>query len=182
MNYTLAHIQNLAAIRAASKILNSRKLLEISQKMKKALQRLYDKDLNVFYIAMDKKGPIKGINSDLLHALFYLEHGDVDNNQIKEIEKSSLELETPIGFRTLSPKFKIEDGYHSQTVWPFEQAIIHIGAKKFGLEKIQRISSNIIKSLDTEPEYFIIENNKLRKAGCDPQLWTIATKKYFKSL
>lgn len=180
--YTLAHIQNLAAIRAASKILNSKKLFEISQKMKKALRMLYNKDLKAFYVAIDKKGPIKVISSDLLHTLFYLERGDITDIQLKEIEKSSLELETPIGFRTLSPRFKMDDAYHSQTIWPFEQAIIHIGAKKFNLEKIQKISSNIIKFLDTEPEYFIIENHKLKKSGCDPQLWTIAAKEYFKSL
>ena len=177
--YTLAHIQNLAAIRVSSKLLHSKKLFKISQKMKMAIQRLYDKDLKLFYIAIDKKGPIKGINSDLLHALFYLENGDIENNQIEGIERSSIELETSIGFRTLSPRFKMKDTYHSQTVWPFEQAIIHIGAKKFGLEKIQKISSSIIKFLDTEPEYFTTKNNKPKKAGCDPQLWTIAAKKYF---
>ena len=180
--YTLAHIQSLVAIRAASEILQSKNLFEVAQKMKEALQKLYDKDSKSFYIAIDKQGLIKGISSDSLHSLFYLELGDLTKSQIKEIETSSLSLETDIGFRTLSPQFKIKDRYHSQTVWPFEQAMIHIGAKKFGLEKIQHISSRITKLLDTEPEYFLIENNGFKKAGCDPQLWTIATKKYFSSL
>ena len=60
-----------------------------------------------------------------------------------------------------------------------EQAIINIGAKKFGLKKIVEISSRIVKLLDTDPEYFILDKNGIKKAGCDPQLWTIAAKMYF---
>lgn len=181
--YTLAHVQNMAAIRAASEILHSKDLLKIHQKMRNSLQNLlYDKKSGSFYIAIDKKGPIKGISSDSLHALLYLEPEDITDDQIREIEKSSLNLETSIGFRTLSSRIKTNNIYHSRTVWPFEQAIIHMGAKKFNLKKIQKISLRIMQFLDTDPEYFIISKHNIKKAGCDPQLWTIAAKKYFASI
>src|SRR3989344_3824002 len=65
-------------------------------------------------------------------------------------------LETKIGYSTLDPNLgdKIKNGYHSRTVWPFEQAIIYEGAKKFGLKKIMKISSRILEYLDTNPEIF----------------------------
>lgn len=40
----------------------------------------------------------------------------------------------------------------------------------------------IIKVLDTNPEYFIVKDNRIEKAGCNPQLWTIAAKKYFQRI
>ena len=53
------------------------------------------------------------------------------------------------------------------------------------LKEVQEISSRIMKVLDTDPEIFIINDknkNEIKKGGNDPQLWTIATKKYFNSL
>ncbi|MFA5723858.1 MAG: hypothetical protein WC979_06385 [Candidatus Pacearchaeota archaeon] len=180
--YTLAHIQNLSGIRAAGRILGSKDLINLGEKMKAALNKLLDPSSNIFYLALDSKGPIKGISSDLLHELFYLDNKDLSIEQINAIENASLELETTIGYRTLSPKIIVKDVYHSETVWPFEQAIIHIGAKKFNLKKIQEVSSRILKVLDTDHEFFLLSKDNIKKSGCNPQLWTIAAKHYFDSI
>jgi glycogen debranching enzyme len=181
--YPLAHIQNMKALRCASGMLEMGKLSNIAERMKRALDRLYDNDSGSFYLALDKKGRISGISSDSLHALFYLEPDDLPSNRIKAIAKSAKILETPIGYRTLSPLLagKLKSSYHTRTVWPFEQALIHEGAKKFGLKHVMEVSARIIPALDTNPEIFILEEEKHKKGGCDPQLWTIAAKEYFKS-
>lgn len=179
--FTLAHIMNLCAIRFASRILESEKLERVAEEMKKALLKLWDDDLGLFFIALDEKGPIKGVSSDSLHSLFYLEKGDLSDTKLKKIIKSSEKLETPIGYRTLEEDLakKLGRDYHSRTVWPFEQAVINVGAKKFDLDKVEEVSSRVIQHLDTDPEIFVLKNGKFEKGGCDPQLWTIAAKFYF---
>ena len=180
--FTLAHIQNMRAMKYASELLKSKRLEENYIKMKKALENLWDYKLGIFYIAIDKTGPIQGISSDILHALYYLEKNEITEEKINEILKNAKILETKIGYSTLDPNLgkNIENGYHSRTVWPFEQAIIYEGAKKFGLKKIMEISSRILRYLDTDPEIFKLENGNFQKGGCDPQLWTIAAKEYLK--
>jgi glycogen debranching enzyme len=180
--YTLAHAQNIAALRSASKLLKSNKLKYIALKMNQYMQKnLFDENLGTFYIALDKKGPIKAVSSDSLHTLFYLNKKDIKPSRIKSIVKASSVLETPAGYRALEPNKtkKVKDWYHVETLWPFEQAIIHIGAKKFRLFSVKEISSRVLKYLNTDPEMFILKNKEIKKGGCDPQLWTIAAKKYF---
>ncbi|VVB77683.1 Uncharacterised protein [uncultured archaeon] len=181
--YYLAHTINLCAIRCAAKLLDSNGLEEIANNMKEKIHQFIDLNKKLFYIAIDSKGPIDGICSDMLHSLFYLEPGDLTSEETDFIKIFSSELETKIGYLTLSPKLKkdVDDNYHSTTVWPFEQAIISIGAKKFGFDKIHNTSKKIINHLDTDPEIFMVNDNIIKKGGCDPQLWTIAAKKYFSS-
>jgi glycogen debranching enzyme len=182
--YTLAHIQNMRGLRSAARVLGSKDLEKTAERMRKGLQKLYDHKTGVFYIAIDQEGPIRGVSSDSLHALFYLEPEDLSDEQLKKIVESSTELETPLGYMALSPRLteKVKNPYHAKTVWPFEQAIIHNAARKFGLERVAKVSSQITRWLDTDPEIFILDGKEVRKSGCDPQLWTIAAKKYFKTI
>lgn len=179
--YTLVHIQNMRALKFAARILKSDYLSRISKKMSKALQKLYNKKTGSFYIAIDRKGSIEGVNSDMLHSLFYLDISDLKNKQLKGILSSSKILETEIGYRVLEPRLDSEmvGEHYSNQICPFEQAIINIGAKKFGLKRVQEVSSRIIDVLHTEPEMFVIKDKEIQRVGPDPQLWTIATKKYF---
>ncbi len=192
--YLLAHVQNMCGMRCAAKILNP-KYFGVAEKMKKGMEKLFNQTSDNFYIAVDKKGPIEAVNSDFLHMLFYLEPGDLKNKQLEEILESSKILETELGYRTLEPELskKTKSGYHTRTVWPFEQAIINSGAVKHrlwaerhgfadlakSLRNVEEVSSRIMSRLDTDPEIFILGNPKTEKGGCDPQLWTIAAKKYF---
>lgn len=181
--YTLAHIQNMRALRGAAKLLGSHNLEKKSEEMMEGLYRLFDLQLGEFCIAVDSQGPIRAIDSDSLHALFYLSPHDITYSQVRKIADSSKVLETSLGYRVLDPKaaLKIRYGYHARTVWPFEQAIINIGARKFGLKHVEEVSSRITKWLDTDSEIFILDGKNVKKGGCDPQLWTMAAKTYFKS-
>jgi len=180
--YSLAHAQNTAGLRCAAKLLGSQKLNEKAEKMKNALNMLYDKSTGCFYMAVDESGPVHGISSDSLHMLAYLSRGDISKNRLEAISKSSELLETPAGYRTLDSKTaeSAKDSYHTKTVWPFEQAIINIGAKKFGLKHAEEVSSRITKYLaDSDAEIFVLNREKITPGGCSTQLWTLAAKKYF---
>ena len=178
--YTLAHIQNMRGLKSAAFLLNSKDLENQVKKMKEALKKLYD-ETGVFYIAKDRQGFIKGISSDILHALFYLDKEDLTEEQLNKIVEVVKILETDAGYRTLSPELEnnLKDKYHANTIWPFEQAIINIGARKFSLKRVEEFSSRVLNYLDSDPEILILENGRIRKDGPDPQLWTIAAKKYF---
>ncbi len=183
--YTLAQAQNLAGLRSAGRILQDRSLIAQAERMVGSLQRLWDQDLENFYIAYDKDGPIRGISSDGLQLLFYLEPGDLFAEELRALSSSSACLETPIGYRTLEPKRSGGDleSYHSKTVWPFEQALIFEAARKFHLPRVaevsRRITSELSRGEGVDPEIYELGEQGFRPAGCSTQLWTIAAKEYF---
>ena len=188
--YPLVHIQYLCAIRLLSKKLKDDSLKEMYKTMRDALEKIIDDD-GVFYLAVDKHGPIQGISSDLLHSLYFLDKEDLKKKSLPDIiskirEKSSA-LETDIGYRTMDPSLAstVDYTYHTTTVWPFEQAIIHAGAAKFGLEHEQEVALRIVEHIqDNDAEIFNVSVDGVRfvKGGCDPQLWTIAARDYFSRL
>jgi glycogen debranching enzyme len=179
--YFLAHAINLAGIRSASRLLESEELRTLADQMKESMHKFFDPDKKRFYIAIDAQGPVESVSSDMLHALFYLEQGDLTEEETAAIAGIAAELETPAGYLTLSRRSwnDVADQYHARTVWPFEQAIINNGARKFGLEMIVEGSGRIMSHLDTNPEILVISADGIKKGGCDPQLWTIAAKRYF---
>jgi len=176
---------NMRAMRSAATLLGREDLGKVADEMRRALPELYDLKLGTFYIAVDDRGPIHGVSSDSLHALFYLSPGDLSVDRIDQIVKASAVLETSLGYRVLDPKLAllVEDQGHAATVWPFEQAIINSGARKFGLDHAVEVTARITPWLTkSDPELFLVKGDgTAQKSGCDPQLWTIAAKKYFLS-
>lgn len=196
--YPFAHIQNAAALRSAGRILNRPDLLDQADKMVKALPGLFDSNLNSFFIAVDSQGPVRGITSDSLHALSYLEPGDLPSDILDRIIRSSEALETEIGYLTLDPASAegVEDDYHTKTVWSHEQAEIHKGAKKHfewaignsyknlaeGLMHVMNVSRRPSDYYDQNPGSFpeaFLVNGSIRPSGCNPQLWSVAAADYF---
>jgi hypothetical protein len=188
--YTLAQAQNLAGLRAGLKLLTLEEIQDLNlnqnvQYLFDGLQLLFNDQLNNFVIAQDKLGQIIADSDDFLHMLYYLEIGDLTTKQLEAILMHSQILETPFGYRTNSADFcSLVDSYHSCTLWPFEQAVIHAGAQKFNLQEVMEISSRVVKYLDTNPELFLLHGTEdgYKKIGNDPQLWTWACKKYFENL
>lgn len=195
--YTLAHVQNIAGLRAAAKLLpeTSNSNATISR-MTRALDNLWDTELGAFVIAKDSLGPIQGISSDSLHILYYLDPGDITPEKIGRLIDSSKPLETSAGYRTLSPKLaRMRDGYHARTIWPYEQAKINAGARKHRawaqsaglttlagkLQGVEEVSQRVLNWLkDNDHEIFVLgRGKKITSGGNNPQLWTIAAKHYF---
>jgi len=178
--YTLAHAQNLCAIRCAADVLKSKKLEQLAEQMLGALYDLFN-DNAMPYIAVDQKGPIEGISSDMLHMLFYLKRGDLGKKEIEGLVEAAGNIETPLGYRTLDPAIKTERSYHSETVWPFEQALIHIAANKHRSKPMGEMALRVRRALGTNHEMVSFRGGRPTKGGCKKQLWTLAAKKYFEN-
>lgn len=184
----------MRGLRDADLVLNTREFTSETIKMRKGLQSLYDTEAGSFYIAIDKFGPVPGINSDSLNIMAYLDLEDLELAQWEAIIKASTVLETVAGYQNIDPEIAktMEDDYHAR-VWPKENVFIHKGATRLqqrareeclpvlveALEGVRRVSSRVYHYLDTYPETLKVEGGKVRKLGCDPQLWTYASKQYF---
>lgn len=184
--FTLAHVQNMRALRSAAFLLDAPDLAERAAQMLKYLWILYNDTSHTFHIGLDQRGYFTGISSDSLHLLYYLEPDDIPLEKIESLVDSMRVLETTHGYRTMAEIQKYSSGlevgegeYHAQTVWPFEQAFIHMAAKKFGLFHVMEVSERVAKFLDTFTEIFMIDESGFRKDGAQNQLWTIAAKAYF---
>lgn len=201
--YTLAHIQSMSGLRAATRLLEiqgGQKWIamykRIAEKMKNALPSLYDLESGTFLIARDNLGPIQGYSTDPLHALYYLEPDDISRDQMMSVLQASQKLETPYGYRVLDTEAakKVNDMYHAQTVWTHEQAVIMQGAERHfsaafkkgdtqlasEFARVTDVASRVANYMnehnESAPELRLAENGELR--GCDPQLWAESTREY----
>lgn len=187
--FTLAHVQNMRALRSASRLLDYPDLENRANDMKRHLTILFDEKSGIFASGVDQHGFFLGTSSDNLHLLYYLDTTDISKERVKSIVENSVNLETSLGYMTfntssapLHEDVTHHTHYHTNTVWPFEQAFIHQAAIKFGLESVSSVCERIYPFIKTEyPELYHIENGKHYKKGCDIQLWTIAASKYFES-
>eukprot|EP00299_Pterocystis_sp_00344_P015858 c7941_g1_i1.p1 GENE.c7941_g1_i1~~c7941_g1_i1.p1 ORF type:complete len:425 (+),score=103.63 c7941_g1_i1:414-1688(+) len=190
VTYSLAHAQNYRAItRAVALFPTNTHLRTLSVKMKSALHQLFDSDRGMFAISFNTKLNTHhhGISSDSLTALYFLEPSDIPEGAARMIEMNSTPLETAIGYATETIEGVASAdqpiGYHLNTVWPFEQALIHLGAARHGLPHATEVSSRVqqilIDGTGRFPELARVQGNKVKFLGCSPQLWSIAAGKYF---
>lgn len=185
--YSLVQAQNIQGLRSAGRLLKQNNLYKRANAMVQALMQLFDEDFQTFPVGIDQEGMIKGVSSDALHMLFYLQLDDIAKDIVDKIAHSAKVLETKLGYRTLSPdiaslttdKKSAFPGYHTRAVWPFEQALIHLASRKFNLTRVTSVCARIASYLDTYPELFIIEGEEFKKSGTTEQLWTVAAGKYF---
>jgi glycogen debranching enzyme len=180
--YTLAHVQNSRALRSAAVLLKRPDLSVLAQKMvDAACGRLWDASEGTFLVAIDQDGPVAARSSDVLHALAYFSPNTFPRERAMHLENSARPLETLCGYRSIPADLQVQDPYHGgSAVWVFEQALIHIGAGKFGLLHAQQVSLRVRHHLDTDPEILgLVADGTTVRIGCDPQLWTIAAKRYF---
>jgi len=180
--YTLAHVQNLCGMRCAARLLGSAHYGDVAAKMGEALPLLFNEAQGTFFTAVDAKGSIPAISSDALHALFYLEKDDLTAEQVDQIVLASEQLESHLGYMLMTPEDggRMERSYHADTVWPFEQALIHAGAQKFGLARVMRVCLRVQRALaDSAPELLAVTSHE-PEISSNPQLWTIAAVRYFR--
>lgn len=185
---------NMRGLRDGSFLFGTKEFANEALKMRRGLQSLFNKELGSFHIAVDKLGPIQGISSDGLNMFAYLDLEDLEPWQWEAIVKASTVLETVAGYQNIDPEIAktMADDYHAR-VWPKENVSIHKGATRLqqrareeclpvlveALEGVRRVSSRVYHYLDTYPETLKVEGEKVRKLGCDLQLWTYASKQYF---
>lgn len=184
--FTLAHVQNLRALRSAAHLLQAPDLAKKADAMVKYMSVLYDEKRGLFHIGIDQRGFLPGVSSDNVHMLYYLNKGDITEGKVQSIITNTGILETDYGYLTvttqdpwLSQDITIHTGYHTNTIWPFEQAFIHQGALKFDLPHVLEVSGRISAHLDTYPEIISFAGGRFKKGGDILQLWTVAAKSYF---
>lgn len=214
VTYSLAHVQTLAGLRSGARLLRAlgqdslaRTVEETVRTMLVALtDQLWDEKESTFLIGIDALGPLRGISSDALHLLAFLQPGDFPPGMIARLVSSTRVLETPLGYRTLDPALAYSSPrlspYHSRTVWPFEQAVIHHGASVHAstargddaaaLGRVQQVARRVIARLEmdagTAPEAYLLEgpfisglaDPAIHPHGCSWQLWTAAARCYFR--
>ena len=187
--FPLLQAQNIRGLRSAARLLEREDLNEQAQRMVSVLHPQYfDAELGTFYIGYDRKGPIRGICIDSLLMLFYLEKGDISEGCVESIINASAVLETSAGYLTWDPRISRasvddpdSDYYDKAMLAPFVQAMVDIGAKRFGKIEPQRVAKRVIPYLSgSNPELLIVtEDGGIVKDGVEEQLWTAAAKIYF---
>lgn len=192
--YTLVQAQTVSALRSLA-VLTSRfalgwketELLEIAQGLNDRIWRsLWDQNLDVPLIAQDRGMSISGISSDALHMLAYLEPADVPARCLEAIQTASARLKTQYGYRSYAPNQAeyAPDAYHLGSIWPYEQAFIAKGARRFGMDRVFRGATLILRALEELgfPELVVWNGQSLSGSGCDVQLWTCVVPHAFEIL
>jgi|GEM_PF-522634 len=194
VTYTLVQAQAVAACRAAGRLAERlpgfpRSRGEWGDLATAAVDRLvsdlWEPTLAYPVIAVDRRGPIRGVSSDALHMLLYLGPEDLDRERLAAIARGADGLVTPFGYRTYAERQEDYDphAYHLGAIWPFEQAIIARGAAKHGLPNVQDVAFRIVGALERlgfhELFYWDGEGDPeggtaVEGQGCDLQLWSLA--------
>jgi len=156
--YTLVQAQTASALRSLAVLTScltlgwkETELFKVADRLNNRIWRsLWDQNLGVPLIARDRETSITGISSDALHMLAYLEPGDVPPRCLDAIQAASARLETQYGFRSYAPNQEdyAPDAYHLGSIWPYEQAFIAIGARRFGMERVFWGAIRVLRALE----------------------------------
>jgi len=182
ISYLINQAITINALRSAEKLLNKNFDSQITLAIK-GFKSFFNQQNGQWNIAKDSQGDLMEYNSDILHSLYFLQPEDLSQNELNAIKIIAKKLETPWGFRTSDPlQCTLETKYHSCSLWPFEQAVIHAGLQKFGCKNEAKIAQQITKVIDGDKnlwELFYVFDTQISPAGCNPQLWTYAAWQYF---
>jgi glycogen debranching enzyme len=190
--YALVQAQAVAALRAAVELADRlpppvpspTQLAEGADQAADLLfSDLWDPVLDYPMIALDGAGPIRGISSDALQMLAYIEPKDLPPARRTAILCGAESLVTPCGYRAYAPGQAEYDphAYHLGSIWPFEQAIIARGAERHGLDALRDVAFRVADVLETlgfpELVYWSAESDlegatAVDGQGCDLQLWS----------
>ena len=179
--YALAHFINARGLLAGSRLLNEPELAEQADKMFRAGigQFMGAGDFTVY---RDQEGLLRQVSSDELHALAYIPAEYENKLPLAVIAERARELATPYGYLcTPQPVGEsLTDRYHGDTVWVFEQAMMHYGAAKFGLEEEAMVARRIEPYINDGQELYGYEGGSLVPRGNSRQLWSVAAAVYFR--
>lgn len=180
-------VQFIAArgLLSASILLNDNSLANIAEAMiQTGIDQFIREDGYVVY--QDKHKQLIQTSSDELHSLAYIPQRYSKYLPLEAISNRAVQLSTPFGYMCtpIDISNQLSDNYHGSSVWIFEQAMIHYGANKFGLDKEKKIASLIADHILEGQELLAIDYDHIGQitptpAGNNRQLWSIAAKEYF---
>ena len=139
------------------------------------IQKLWHQDH--FVTAIDHKD-IDNPSSDSLHALLYIDPEELPTPYAELIGDYSIQLETKAGYLSGFTN-RIVDDYHTRYVWVFEQALLHAAATKHSLSSELAISERVVGCMGNSFPELVDPEDEFKRAGDDPQLWSIGAAQYF---
>ncbi len=112
-------------------------------------------------VGMDSEGIIRGLSSDTLHILYYIDEYDITPKQKIYINQLSRNLETSLGYASLYTNDNNNNNdrsnnnnnnhhpvnHNSHNVYVYEQALIYIAAKKHHMSRIAEIALGIYNNM-----------------------------------
>lgn len=177
--FALVQFQVARALLAASMLLSRDDLARKADEMFKAgIAKFITKDS--FCILQDAMYRLEQPSSDELHSLAYIPQSYIPLLPTKAIMARAESLVTPAGI-ACSPRdigLNLSDTYHGYKVWPFEQALIHYGCRKFGFDSLAHMTERC-KSYVGEGQELLALLPAIAPAGNGRQLWSVAAKIYF---
>lgn len=183
--YALAHFIAARGLLSASRVLGDTSLGSTADKMfQRGIKEFIRPDSYTVY--RDSAAELKQVSSDELHALAYIPRVYANLLPVEAMQQRAESLTTPFGYMCtpLEVSQQLSDRYHGDTVWVFEQAMIHYGATKFSLDREAGVAASIAAHIGEGQELFSVslseEGNKLPiPAGNGRQLWSKAAVEYF---
>jgi len=180
--FTLAHFQNADALARIAIALRDIELEYFAAEMfKTGVEKLWSDDH--FVTAIDADGVIDAPSTDSLYCLLHISPFILPENYAEKIQEYSRQLETKAGYRTGLPVSDGRDNYHTEYVWTHEQALIHAGAKRYGLEHVQTVSNRVVNFFDPSQELYpeLVDASTYVPAGNFKQLWSVRAYQYFQN-
>lgn len=177
--YGLVQFQVARAVLAAAHMLQRDDLRVQAERMFKTGIQLFVRH-DSFCIAQDASGRLEQTSSDELHALAYIPKSYASLLPLEAIQARAAQLITPAGVACtpLEVSDHMEDTYHGYVVWALEQALIHYGCQKFGLNELVDITKRCVEYIDEGNELLDVVPT-ISPRGNPHQLWSVAAKVYF---
>jgi hypothetical protein len=179
VSYALAQFQNARGLLAAGRLLDRPDMLEQADRMfTKGITAYIGK--TAFCIEQDRAGRLEQCSSDELHALAYIPKEYAKLLPLDAIQERAKPLITPVGIACTPKEIsdKLTDTYHGYVVWIFEQAMIHYGCIKFGLNDMAHATTGCTGYIETGHELLSVTPT-IAPLGNSHQLWSVAAKVYF---
>jgi len=104
---------------------------------------------------------------------------------MKHIKERSERLATPFGFSSIPVQVGklLDNRGHGDSVWPFEQALIHYAALKFKINGVAPIAASVVPHIVLGEERLRIQNTQgiiePVPIGNSQQLFSVASAMYF---
>jgi len=179
VGFALVQFQTARALQSAAQFLARPELRDQARRMFEVGIRTYIQKDN-FCVEQDETGRLEQSSSDELHALAYIPREYGSMLPLAAMSKRAHVLMTPAGF-VCTPKIEnagLSDHYHGYVVWVFEQAFIHYGCRKFGLDHAATIAERCAPYIENGQELLGVEST-VQGFGNGHQLWSVAAGIYF---
>jgi glycogen debranching enzyme len=185
VTYPQAHFVNARGLLAASRLLHNPRYAATADRMYETgiAQFMHPESYTAY---RDAHGDYIQVSSDELHSLAYIPTTYAALLPLGAIRQRAAQLATPFGYYCTAPAAgrRLRDSYHGSKLWVVDQAFIHYGASRFGLQREASIARTIAPHIGQGQELFGLRSlgrgtPQLIPQGNNRQLWSVAAAEYF---